>query len=124
MASPLAFTQRAELNRKGNKLLRPVSHLIDPSKEYHFFRKIQHWTLEVDGLCYELSPDSKMKLKRSRFTTDMCKPRIDDAAAWHKVRKDHNIEPETRKIGQTTKTSAEIEAESGHSSSLRVLNTM
>ncbi|KAL8864437.1 MAG: hypothetical protein Q9198_009860, partial [Flavoplaca austrocitrina] len=81
LASPLAIDQSNELNAKINsridassKNIRALKHLrkpIDPSKEIQVFRKIQHWTLEVDGKSYELSPDTKKKLqviKRRRQT--------------------------------------------------------
>ena len=70
MASPLAIDQRNDLNDKGFNLIKPLARCIGPKNEIHVFRKIEHWTLEIDGKCYELSPDTKKKLnviKRPRI---------------------------------------------------------
>ena len=116
MASPLAIEQRLDLNSKRGKYLGPLTRVIDPTKEYHFFRKIQHWTLEIDGKCYELAPDTKKKLKVIKLTTlvggDTCDPHDFDAEKWHQIRKKYNIEPEVRKVGQTRMSADEIKAKS------------
>ncbi|KAL8882740.1 MAG: hypothetical protein Q9192_007532, partial [Flavoplaca navasiana] len=122
LASPLAIDQRNELNAKINsridasssKNIRALKHLrkpIDPSKEIHVFRKIQHWTLEVDGKSYELSPDTKKKLQVIKKATDMIKPHWIDSNKWKEIRKTRDIEPERRHIGQTRKTHDEIWAQ-------------
>ncbi|KAL9613257.1 MAG: hypothetical protein Q9204_008909, partial [Flavoplaca sp. TL-2023a] len=122
LASPLAIDQRNELNAKINsridasssKNIRALKHLrkpIDPSKEIHVFRKIQHWTLEVDGKSYELSPDTKKKLQVIKKATDMIKPHWIDSSKWKEIRKTRDIEPERRHIGQTRKTHDEIWAQ-------------
>ena len=118
MASPLGIPKRIELNEKASKskFFRPAVKIINPANEYHFFRKIQHWTLKVNGTCYELSPDTKKKFQVFKLTNlvggDTCKPQYTDADAWHAVRRNHGIEPEERRIGQTWKTHEEIMAES------------
>ena len=111
MASPLAIDQRNALMDKGVNLIKPLAPYIDPKNEIHVFRKIEHWTLEVDGKCYELSPDTKKKLNVIKKTTDMIKPRWIDATHWREIRESQMIEPEKRKIGQTRKTHDEILAE-------------
>ena len=108
MASPLAIDQRNDLNEKKIKGMSHVAKFIDPKNEVHVFRKIQHWTLEIDGRCYELSPDLKKKLPVIKKTTDMIKPLWTLAVEWHEIRESKKIEPERRKIGQTTKTHDEI----------------
>ena len=111
MASPLAIDQRNALNDKGIHLIKPLARFIDPKNEIHVFRKIQHWTLEIDGKCYELSPDTKKKLNLFKKTTDMIKPHCIDATHWREIRESKMIEPEKRKIGQTRKTHDEILAD-------------
>ncbi|KAI4266556.1 MAG: hypothetical protein LQ337_008757 [Flavoplaca oasis] len=122
LASPLAIDQRNELNAKINsridasssKNIRALKHLrkpIDPSKGIQVFRKIQHWTLEVDGKSYELSPDTKKKLQVIKKATDMIKPHWIDSNKWMEIRKTRDIEPERRHIGQTRKTHDEIWAQ-------------
>ncbi|KAL8721933.1 MAG: hypothetical protein Q9225_001489 [Loekoesia sp. 1 TL-2023] len=111
MASPLAIDQRNNFNGKHAKLMKPVARYIDPKNEIHVFRKIQHWTLEIDGKCYELSPNTKKKLNVIKRTTDMIKPRWIPAMQWREIRESRKIEPEKRKIGQTSKTHDEIWAE-------------
>ena len=117
MASPLAIEQRNDLNEKKHRLLKPMSRYIDPKNEVHVFRKIEHWTLEIDGHCYELSPDTKKKLTLIKKATDMIKPHSIDAKHWREMRESKQIEPEKRKIGQTTKTHEEIVAEGKRKSS-------
>lgn len=122
MACPLAIDQRNELNSKittkisssTSKNVRVLKHLrkpIDPTKEVHVFRKIQHWTLEIDGKCYELSPDTKKKLQVIKKATDMIKPHWIDVGKWREVREIRDIKPEKRTVGQTRKTHEEIMAE-------------
>lgn len=111
MSSPLAIDQRLDLNDKKKRLLKPVARYIDPKNEIHVFRKIQHWTLEIDGKCYELSPDTKKKLHVMQKATEMVKPHSIDAISWWEIRKSKQIEPEKRRIGQTRKTHDEILAE-------------
>lgn len=111
MASPLAIDQRIDLNDKGHRILKPVARYIDPKNEVHVFRKIEHWTLEIDGKCYELSPNTKKKLTLIKKAYDMCEPRSVDAMQWRELKESQKIEPETRKIGQTRKTHNEIIAD-------------
>ena len=111
MASPLAIDQRNHLNDKGIKLMKPVARYIDPKNEVHVFRKIEHWTLEIDGKCYELSPDTKKKLHVIKKTTDMIKPHWIDVLQWREIRENRKIKPEKRKIGKTRKTHDEVWAE-------------
>ncbi|KAL8786804.1 MAG: hypothetical protein Q9195_008062 [Heterodermia aff. obscurata] len=111
MASPLAIDQRLDLNDKKKKFLKPVARYIDPKNEIHVFRKIQHWTLEIDGNCYELSPDTKKKLHVIKKATEMVKPHSINATQWWEIRESKQIEPEKRKVGQTRKTHDEILAE-------------
>ena len=111
MASPLAIDQRNCLNDKKIKGLRHLSRYIDPKNEIHVFRKIQHWTLEIGDKCYELSPNTKKKLRLIKKATDMIEPRWVEAIQWREIRESKKIEPEKRKIGQTRKTHDEIEAE-------------
>ncbi|KAL8683335.1 MAG: hypothetical protein Q9186_000719 [Xanthomendoza sp. 1 TL-2023] len=108
MASPLAIEQRNELNEKKKKFLNPASRYIDPKNEVHVFRKIQHWTLEIDGRCYELSPDTKKKLKAIKKATDMVKPHWIGSTHWKTIRESKEIEPEKRLIGRTDKSHEEI----------------
>ena len=89
-----------------------------PTKQRYAFRNFHHWTLEIDGTCYELSPDKKKKFRVAKFVTDMfgllndaCPPHDRDAESWHKDRKACDIEPERRRVGQTRKTREEITAE-------------
>lgn len=114
MSSPLAIDQRNALNKEIDALqgrrarfAKPMKKYIDPKNEVHVFRKIEHWTLEVDGKCYELSPDLK-KLPFIQKLYDMIKPTVKDATEWHELRKKQQIEPERRKIGRTKKTHEEI----------------
>ena len=116
MASPLAIDQRNNLNDKGHKTLKPLARYIDPRNEIHVFRKIEHWTLEIDGRCYELTPDSKKKLNLIKKTTDMIKPHCLDATHWREMRERKEIKPEKRKVGRTRKTHDEIQAEGKRSS--------
>ncbi|KAL8735168.1 MAG: hypothetical protein Q9166_001044 [cf. Caloplaca sp. 2 TL-2023] len=111
MASPLAIDQRNDLNDKKIKYLKPAARYIDPKNEIHVFRKIQHWTLEIDGRCYELSPDTKKKLNAIKKATDMVKPHWIGSTHWREMRENKDIEPENRKIGQTNKSHDEIWAE-------------
>ncbi|MDI1490689.1 MAG: hypothetical protein OHK93_001893 [Ramalina farinacea] len=69
------------------------------SNEIHVFRKIEHWTLEVDGKCYQLSRDRN---------EDKIKPVPIDANEWYDIRKKNQIDFERRKVGKTDKTHAEI----------------
>ena len=111
MASPLAIDQRNDLVDKEIKVLKPVNRYINPKNEIHVFRKIEHWTLQIDDKCYELSPDTKKKLNVIKKLTDMIKPHWVDAGRWREMREIREIEPEKRKIGQTSKTHDEIWAE-------------
>ena len=111
MSSPLAIDQRLGLNDKKKRLLKPVARYIDPKNEIHVFRKIQHWTLEIDGRCYELSPDTKKKLHVIKRATEMVKPHSIDAVRWWEIRESKQIAPERRKIGQTRMTHDEIKTE-------------
>ena len=111
MASPLAIDQRLDLNDKKKRFLKPMARYIDPKNEIHVFRKIQHWTLEIDGNCYELSPDTKKKLHVVKKATEMVKPHSINATRWWEIRESKQIEPERRMIGQTRKTHDEILAE-------------
>ncbi|KAL8794208.1 MAG: hypothetical protein Q9182_007629 [Xanthomendoza sp. 2 TL-2023] len=108
MASPLAIEQRNELNQKKRRFLNPASRYIDPKNEIHVFRKIQHWTLEIDGRCYELSPDTKKKIKSIKKATDMVKPHWVGSTHWKSMRESKEIEPEKRLIGRTDKSHDEI----------------
>ena len=111
MATPLAIDQRNNLNDKKRRFLKPAARYIDPKNEIHVYRKIQHWTLEVDGMCYELSPDTKKKLTLIKKTTDMVKPHSIDATEWREIREIKEIKPEKRRIGQTRLTHTQIEEE-------------
>ncbi|KAL8936591.1 MAG: hypothetical protein Q9216_004852 [Gyalolechia sp. 2 TL-2023] len=118
MSSPLAIDQRNVLNKEIDALqgrrarfANPMKKYIDPKNEVHIFRKIEHWTLEVDGKCYELGPDLKKKLPFIKKLYDMIKPTSKDATEWHDLRKKQQIKPERRKIGRTRKTHEEIEQE-------------
>ena len=118
MASPLAIDERNTLNEKidtlqgiSAKCAEPLKKFIDPKNEVHVFRNIEHWTLEVDGKCYELVPDHEKKRSLYQKLTDMIKPASTDATKWHEIRKSKQIKPERRKVGQTQKTHKEIEEE-------------
>ena len=105
-------------NEKGSKIhgiripkpSERVARYLDPKNEIHVFRKIEHWTLEIDGWCYELSPDTKKKLHMIKKVTDSIKPHWIDAKKWFEMRDAKEITPEKRKIGQTRKTHDEIQA--------------
>ena len=104
MSSPLALHKRNKLNQKidalqgtGAKFAKPMKKSI--SNEIHVFEKIEHWTLEVDGQCYQLSRGHKK---------DKVKPVPIDATQWYNIRKDNQIEFLKRKIGKTEKTHMEI----------------
>ena len=112
MASPLAIQERADFYEKRGRFLKRPASILEPKKEAHFFRKIQHWTLEINGKCYELSPETKKKVKVIKKLADMCVPRTSDSKPWHDFRTEHSIEPERRKVGQTRMTHEEIEARS------------
>ena len=114
IASPLAIDERNELNNKEIEALKPAARFIDPRNEIHVFRKIEHWSLEIGDKCYELTPKTKTKLnfiKKVLHMGDAIKPHWIDAAQWREIREAKEIEPETRKIGRTTKTHDEIWAE-------------
>ena len=95
MSSPLALSKRNKDRRA--KFAKPMRKCI--SNEIHVFQKIEHWTLEVDGKCYQLSrgPDK-----------DKIKPVPIDATEWYDIRRKKQIEFERRKIGKTVKTHMEI----------------
>ena len=117
MSSPLAIEQRnylidKEKHVKTHKFRKPVARFVDPKNEVHVFRKIQHWTLEIDDQCYELSPDLKKKLPTIQKATDMIKPRSIEMKDWQEIRDNQKIVPEKRRIGQTKKTHEEILAAS------------
>ncbi|KAL8815054.1 MAG: hypothetical protein Q9223_005773 [Gallowayella weberi] len=93
MASPLAIEQRNELDEKRKKFLKSASQYIDPKNEVHVFRMIQHWTLEVDGRCYELSPGTEKKINVVKKATDMVKPHGVGSSHWKTIRESKEIEP-------------------------------
>lgn len=104
MASPLAIRRRNKLNQEIDALQGRRAKFAKPMKKYisneiHVFRKIEHWTLEVDGKCYQLSRDRN---------EDKIKPVPIDANEWYDIRKKNQIDFERRKVGKTDKTHAEI----------------
>lgn len=107
----MAVDQRNDLNDKKLRALRPVARYVDPKNEVHVFRKIEHWTLQVDDKCYELSPNLKKKLHIVRKATEMIEPHWIHAKEWTRMRESKQIFPEKRKVGQTSKTHDEIQAE-------------
>lgn len=105
MSSPLAVERREQLSEK----YKPLKSFLDPSKEVRFFHKIKHWTLQIGDKCYELWPPSGgKKINWKKLGTDTCRPQEQPAEDWHKLRHDHGIRPELRKVGQTKLTYEEI----------------
>lgn len=118
LASPLAIdqcndqlTKIANPTRKRHLLHKPMARYIAPENEIHVFRKIQHWTLEIDGKCYELSPDTKKKLKLIKKSTEMVKPHWIEWGKWRGITEVVGIEPERRLVGKTRMGHEEIMVE-------------
>ena len=106
LSSPLGIDRREHLLAKTK--YKPLKNFLDPSKEVRFFHKIKHWTLQIGDKCYELWPKAGKKIQFTRFTSDLCEPQERHADEWHKMRADHGIRPEVRKVGQTRMMDEEI----------------
>ena len=103
----------SEYNKKVGNFLEPkVRDLVDPKKGSRKFPQIKHWTLEVNGWCYELSPEPGKIPSKLKMFTDACKPRSEERERWNKRRRDYDIELDRLRVGQTKMTHEEIEIES------------
>ena len=112
ISSPLGYEKRIEVSEewKSRKYApAALGKLVDPHKEFKWFQKIKHWTLEIDGKCYELWATGHKNIVQSKFSTDLCEPKSKDAQEWHDFRKKHGIEPIRRKVGQTRLSHDKIE---------------
>ncbi|KAF2166952.1 hypothetical protein M409DRAFT_22999 [Zasmidium cellare ATCC 36951] len=106
MAAPLAAKYRVDFNKDLDQSWGAERGFRLPSRAKGSLRKFYHWALEIDGTCYEVSPNEKCQ--GLGIFVDACVPKPCPSEEWHA--RYVGVEPETRKIGQTRKVKEEIMA--------------
>lgn len=133
MSSPLLIKQRESTLQKledlreseiGQKLLPKARKLLAAKEEGRAFHKLKHWTLEVDGWCFELLPISAEKMNKVKLWADACKPHVGKKKDWDDFRNKYHIVPERRLVGQTRMSNEEVAATGKFDQSLACRNTL
>ncbi|KAL9625284.1 MAG: hypothetical protein Q9160_000686 [Pyrenula sp. 1 TL-2023] len=114
LTAPLAIKKDAPKFvgvKEGKFSMTEARRALKHKDEYSYFYRIDNWTLEIDGWCYELVPLPLAKFKAISVGADPCKIKVTKSKEWQEIRDKAKIDPVVRKVGVTRKTHKEIEAE-------------
>ena len=110
ISSPLGYEKRIGWSEKAEKYAPAFAKAVDPRTEWRWLDRVKHWTLEVDGKCYELWSKGHKNIFETKLTTDLCQPQCITSKKWKELRDEGGIEPEKKKVGQTRLSHKKIDA--------------